>query len=305
MSERWVLPATRDSIIDFARTWSERTEIAAARFITWIGVQRGNFYDWQIRYGMANEHTALVPRDHWLDPRERELIIAFQAKKPLEGRRRLRFKMLDADVVAASPTMLRKVLSQPGVLDRWNTRPSKKGTGFVQPLKPHEHWHRTRSGGQFVLQHSGASYYLFTVLVGCSRTVIYWDLREFMTEHQVECIRRRARELYPAASPRIIRDNGPQFIDHAFKEFIQVTGMSHVRTSPYYPHSNSSRAEEDRALPQYDHRRSDPCGPARHPGVGPPLGHPLRPALLHPPPSQCDRPCHPIRAPRRPSEGDP
>ena len=38
--------------------------------------------------------------------------------------------------------------------------------------------------------------------------------------------------------PRIISDNGPQFIAKDFKEFIRICGMTHVRTSPYYPQSN-------------------------------------------------------------------
>ena len=48
----------------------------------------------------------------------------------------------------------------------------------------------------------------------------------------------RAKEKYPEARPRIISDNGPQFIAKDFKEFIRVSGMTHVRTSPYYPQSN-------------------------------------------------------------------
>ena len=45
-------------------------------------------------------------------------------------------------------------------------------------------------------------------------------------------------EKYPDAKPRIISDNGPQFIAKDFKEFIRISGMTHVRTSPYYPQSN-------------------------------------------------------------------
>ena len=48
----------------------------------------------------------------------------------------------------------------------------------------------------------------------------------------------RAREKFPDARPRIISDNGPQFIAKDFKEFIRIMGMTHVRTSPYYPQSN-------------------------------------------------------------------
>ena len=65
-----------------------------------------------------------------------------------------------------------------------------------------------------------------------------WDIRESMTEADIEIILRGAKEKYPEARPRIISDNGPQFIAKDFKEFIRISGMTHVRTSPFYPQSN-------------------------------------------------------------------
>jgi transposase InsO family protein len=59
-----------------------------------------------------------------------------------------------------------------------------------------------------------------------------------MTEAGIEIILQGAKEKYPEARPRIISDNGPQFIAKDFKEFIRVSGMTHVRTSPFYPQSN-------------------------------------------------------------------
>jgi len=59
-----------------------------------------------------------------------------------------------------------------------------------------------------------------------------------MKEVDIELILQRAKEKYPEARPRIISDNGPQFIARDFKEFIRISGMTHVRTSPYYPQSN-------------------------------------------------------------------
>lgn len=59
-----------------------------------------------------------------------------------------------------------------------------------------------------------------------------------MTERGIEITLQRAREKFPQATLRIIPDNGPQLIAKDFKEFIRVTGMTHVRTSPYYPQSN-------------------------------------------------------------------
>ena len=119
-------------------------------------------------------------------------------------------------------------------MSKWNGKPSKKGTGFEQPLAAHQHWHIDVS----YINISGTFYYLCSILDGCSRYIVNWDLRESMTEADIEIILERAKGLHPAARPRIISDNGPQFIAKDFKEFIRVSGMSHVRTSPYYPQSN-------------------------------------------------------------------
>ena len=46
------------------------------------------------------------------------------------------------------------------------------------------------------------------------------------------------KEKHPEARERIISDDGPQFMAKDFKEYIRVSGMTHVRTSVYYPQSN-------------------------------------------------------------------
>jgi transposase InsO family protein len=142
--------------------------------------------------------------------------------------------MLDRDVAACSPSSVYRVLKGAGLLDRHTPKPSAKGTGFVQPLKPHEHWHVDVS----YINIAGTFYYLCSLLDGCSRFTVHWEIRETMTEADVEQIVQRARERFPGVTPRIISDNGPQFIARDFKEFIRICGMSHVRTSPYYPQSN-------------------------------------------------------------------
>src|SRR5580700_9528929 len=81
-------------------------------------------------------------------------------------------------------------------------------------------------------------YYLCSILDGFSRFLVHWDLRESMREVDIEVILARAKEKYSEAKPRIISDNGPQFIARDFKEFIRISGMTHVRTSPSYPQSN-------------------------------------------------------------------
>lgn len=202
--------------------------------IEWLKIAASRFYDWRNRYGKVNEHNAWIPRDHWLEDWEKNAIIDFHHENPLEGYRRLTFMMLDRNVVATSPSSVWRVLSHAGLLQRWNGKPSLKGTGFQQPLKPHEHWHVDVS----YINISGTFYYLCSVLDGASRYIVHWEIRESMKEQEVEIILQRAVEKFPDAKPRIISDNGPQFVAKDFKEFIRICGMTHVRTSPYYPQSN-------------------------------------------------------------------
>jgi putative transposase len=213
-------------------------------FLLWIGIATSKWHSWQHRYGKANEHNAWIPRDHWLEPDEKKAIVDFHALFPLEGYRRLAFMMLDHDVVACSPASVYRVLKEAGLLRRHNSKPSKKGQGFVQPLRPHEHWHVDVS----YLNIAGTFYYLCSLLDGCSRFIVHWEIRQTMTEVDIEQIIQRAREQFPGVTPRIISDNGPQFIAKDFKEFIRICGMTHVKTAAYYPQSNGKSERFHRTL---------------------------------------------------------
>lgn len=221
---------TRDAIVDFMEYWSRKTQIHGCRFIHWIGISTSKFYDWRRRYGKVNEHNQWIPRDFWLEAREKKAIIKFFLFHPEEGYRRLAFMMLDEDVDAVSPTSIYRVLARAGLLGKWNKKGSSKGDGFKGLSRPHEHRHIDVS----YLNIRGTFYYLCSILDGYSRFIVHWEIRESMTEGDVEIILQRAKKRYPYANPRIISDNGPQFIARHFKEFIRISGMSHVRTSPYY-----------------------------------------------------------------------
>jgi transposase InsO family protein len=110
------------------------------------------------------------------------------------------------------------VLSHAGSLSKWNGKPSKKGTGFAQPLAAHQHWHIDVS----YLNIGVTFYYLCSILDGFSRYIVNWDVRTSMTEADIEIILQGANEKHHEARPRIISDNGPQFIAKDFKEFIRI-----------------------------------------------------------------------------------
>jgi putative transposase len=204
MKGAWVPHDTRDEIVDYVNHWTERTELPARRLLAWVGLAASKFHDWKHRYGKANEHNACVPRDWWLEHWEKEAIIAYHDGHPLEGYRRLTFMMLDDDVVAVSPSSVYRVLKRAGRLDRRRFSPSKKGTGFVQPLRAHEHWHVDVS----YINIDGTFYYLTSVLDGYSRFIVHWEIRESMIRVSATVSSHSSRKLFCSAmlkKPRPLR----------------------------------------------------------------------------------------------------
>jgi putative transposase len=111
---------------------------------------------------------------------------------------------------------------------------TSKGKGFKQPLKPHKNWHTDIS--YVKIQHR--FYFFICVLDGYSRFIVHWDLGENMKENDVAIDQQTALEKISGVHPRYITDNGKQFTGKESQYFIALHGLTHVRTSPYYPQSN-------------------------------------------------------------------
>src|SRR5438093_553680 len=90
--------------------------------------------------------TSTMPGCHattGLPKRRKRKIIAFAYDHPLEGYRPLTFMMLDADVAAASPTSVWRVLHQAGLLSRVHVKTSPY---YPQSNGKIERFHRTLKG---------------------------------------------------------------------------------------------------------------------------------------------------------------
>jgi len=231
--------------VDTVSEIKEQAHLPLNWLLSKASIGKSRYYDWQQRYGKVNEHNGKIPRDTWLTPEETERIVSWFKEHPFDGYRRCCYMMMDADVVAVSPASVYRVLAKAGLLDSRSIKSSKKGTGFVQPLRAHDDWHidiaYVNCGGTF--------YYLCSVLDGFSRMIVHHELKEQMKESDVELILQRAKEKHPEAKPKVISDNGPQFIARDFKEYIRLAGMTHARISPHYP--QSTREEADRNIEAY------------------------------------------------------
>ena len=128
----WVPHDTRDAIVDFVRHWSEphRDPASGGSSAGWASPPASSTTG-GTRYGMANEHNALVPRDCWLEDWEKQAILDFHAalspgRLPAAGlhdarRRRRRRQPLQR---------LPRAQGAPALIEPHNGKPSLKGQGL-------------------------------------------------------------------------------------------------------------------------------------------------------------------------------
>jgi putative transposase len=238
----WVELEIRDSVVQHVSYLSLRSGIPVKKLLPYIGLCRVKYYKWVKRAGKPNSHNGKIPKLHWLTPEEVKAIEEYAREHYAEsdyflkdGYRRITYKMLDLNIVAVHPSSVYRILKKAGLLNKWNTNKRNiKGTGFKQPDYPHKHWHVDIK----YLNFRGTFLFLISVLDGYSRYVLHHEVRHTMNQYDVQLTIQEAKEKYPLAKPRIITDNGSQFISKEFKQFIKSAEFSHVKTSIGNPKAN-------------------------------------------------------------------
>ena len=212
-----------------------KTNTPVNKLLGIIGISSSKYYSWINRFEQTNNHNGFIPKKHWIVDWERQAIINYAKTHIGEGYRRMTYMMIDNNIAAVSPSTTYRVLKSVDLLNRWNkVKKSSKGNGFDQPTFPHQHWHTDIKYVNF----RGTFLFLISVIDGYSRYIVHHELRMNMQEYDVQLTVQRALEKYPLVKPRLITDNGSQFISKDFAEYLKLAGLQHIRTSIAYPQSN-------------------------------------------------------------------
>lgn len=202
-----------------------------------LALPRSTYFDWARTGGKSARPVPVRPKSHHITPEERGAVIAFARQHPEEGYKRLAYMLADSGQAAVRPSTVYVILKEAGLIGRWRipTTPAHK-KGFDQPSAPHEQWHTDIA----YLNILGTQYFLLTVLDGFSRAIIHHDIRLRMETRDVEIVVQSALETLPAGTrrPRLITDNGSQYVSAQFKGFMREAGCAHSKARVRHPQSN-------------------------------------------------------------------
>jgi transposase InsO family protein len=233
--------------------YQAKTALPLAILLKYAGIPPRTWREWSERRGIATRHNNNIPKAYYLTPQEVNAIIAYCVENPLKGYRMQCWEMVDRNVAFVSCSSVYNVIKRNNLGKKWDEAVEMAKHGFDQPVAVHEQWHIDFS----YIRIKGAFYYFLGILDGYSRRMLTWRLCETMAGINAEILVAETKELYPdARNPRLISDNGSQFISKDFEELLALLEFGHTFTSANHPQSNGKLERFNRTLKTEHVRRS-------------------------------------------------
>jgi transposase InsO family protein len=212
-----------------------RTDQGLDELLQLYGIKRSTFYGWQ---KIPAPEVTKKPIASAASPRPEEIqaVLAYRDLHPDIGYRKFTWQMVDGNVAFLSESKVYDILSEHNRLQGWN-RVDNGETAKEYRHKPkhvHYHWHTDIA----YVKVGGIFYFLIMMLDGYSRYLLEWELMTDMLGGSVESFVQRVKEKYPYAKPRLINDNGSQFISHDFKRLLQKLEIQQIFTRRNHPQTN-------------------------------------------------------------------
>lgn len=201
-----------------------------------LDIRPAVYYEWLERAGeqRLEDRRPTPPRDSRLLAEETEAIVKYALDHPKEGYRRLTWMMVDEDVAHVSPTAVYETLKERDLLRRWPKSAPVVGSRPPIPTAPNQRWHLD----VMYLWVVGRWYFLVTVLDAYSRFVVRWRLSTQVTGQEMSLVLQEALDRTPGATPEVVTDHGPEFVNRDFERVIRERALRGIRTRVHHPQSN-------------------------------------------------------------------
>jgi transposase InsO family protein len=201
-----------------------------------LGLTRSVYYDWlgKAEIGSLVDHVVVPQSPLAALPEEIEAAVAYAKTHPRDGYRRLAWMMVDEDVVYLSPSTVYRILDSHDLLFRWKRPEPGQGRRVPAATYPNEVWHIDL----MYLWVRGRWYFLVTILDSYSRYIVHWELALSMRAEEIAEIAATALERVHGKKPRIVRDNGSQFVAKEWREIMRHFEVEEIPIRARHPESN-------------------------------------------------------------------
>ncbi len=227
--------------------WGKRKLLAQPR------VPRSTYYRWRARERQGKQEClARVPWNRLSPPEEAEVLAAAR-ESPEWSSRQLATWITDHLGLSVGESTVYRILRREGLV-----KPP------VMQLLAGKEYHRKTSGphqmwatdASYFRVSGWGYYYMVTVMDDYSRSILAWKLQVDMTADSLIQVVQVAVDITGMTEvpledrTRLLSDNGSGYVSRAFRDYLSLVGIRHVRAAPYHPQTNGKLERYHQSIKQ-------------------------------------------------------
>jgi len=197
-----------------------------------LSIGRATFYRW-----LRGKETPKIPFVHPLKvlKEEEDTVVKYAKLNPGIGYKKLTYQMIDEFIVYLTPPQAYRILTKYNLLNRWGYVKGRAEKEYKEkPTKPNEYWHT-----DIMYVKIGEIWgFLTAILDGFSRYIVGWKLLPDISSKSISLFIQEVLDRTSGISPKIIHDNGSQFISKEFREVISMANLIDIKTRRNHPETN-------------------------------------------------------------------
>jgi len=203
-----------------------------------LGIPKSSYYRW--RQGQPDSRN---PRRPWnrIMPEEDDKILAAARAFPEFSSRLLSAWITDNEGFAVSESTVYRILRREGLVKRQEMKRMADKEYHTKTTGPHQMWATDASYFRVV---GWGYYYLVTVMDDYSRFILGWKLQKDMTANSfIEVVQEAVDATGMTDVPvedrtKLLSDNGSGYVSRAFRDYLGLVGIRHIRAAPFHPQTN-------------------------------------------------------------------
>ena len=202
-----------------------------------LGVPRSTYYRWRKGSETGKRRTP------WnrITPNEERRILAVAREFPELSSRQLSVWLTDNEGFAVSESTVYRILKREGLVKRQEIEIPAATEYHTKTTRPHQMWATDASYFKVV---GWGYYYLVTVMDDYSRFILAWKLQKDMSANSfIEVVQEAVDATGMTDVPvehrtRLLSDNGAGYVSRAFRDYLNLVGISHILAAPFHPQTN-------------------------------------------------------------------
>ena len=231
----------------------EETRWGKRRLLAQLRVPKSTYYRWRAleRQG-KQECLARVPWNRLSLPEEAAVLLAAR-ESPEWSSRQLATWITDHLGLSVGESTVYLILRREGLV-----KPP------VMQLLAGKEYHRKTSGphqmwatdASYFRVSGWGYYYMATVMDDYSRFILAWKLQGDMTADSLIQVVQVAVDITGMTEvpledrTRLLSDNGSGYVSRAFRDYLSLVGIRHIRAAPYHPQTNGKLERYHQSIKQ-------------------------------------------------------